>query len=349
MKVFCIMATLIEKDIIGNYSFVRLASGVPAWHEKYSEKQGGTAGKIYIAADELASKALDFAEVGSIAFDTCTSPYRYVKPSGEESARMEFCKKEDCIGQIVTRCDTGDMLSMVGNQWTPFQNKDALQNIQVLLDTGLVKMDTAFAISSGQNVVYCCSLAGSQGEVRLGDEITRYFTLSVPHCVGAIVPFFTTIRTVCNNTLQAGMSAASAMLRIRHSEKVTLNVETAMRMINVAQGEFQADLEMWKKLQNVGFNADDVAKYVMRVFDVKDGDEISTKKQTSLVDIVRLASQGKGNTGKTLWDAFNAITEYESHNRGRTVENRMSNLYFGGENGKNIKRALEVAKGYISA
>ena len=332
------MSHNIKTNKMGRFEFVRLANSGQSWHEKYSVAEGGTEGRIYIAADELAAKAREFAAVGGLDFGTCVHPFRY-----GGGGTMVACEKDDCDMQVVTRCDTDERLSVVGNNWTPYQNKDGLANVQTVLDTGLAKMSTAFAINGGRTVVYCCELQGSTGEVVLGDEVKRYFTLAIHHKVGAIAPFFTTTRTVCENTLMAGMSDAIAMLRVRHSQHVTMNVQTAFEMINVAACEFQAELDQWKQLANIGFNQEDVAKYVMKVFQVEEGDKISTRQTTILSEIVKLASIGKGNKGKTLWDAFNAITEYETHHRGNSVSTRTDALLFGGENGRNIAKAKQVA------
>ena len=54
--------------------------------------------------------------------------------------------------------------------------------------------------------------------------------------------------------------------------------------------------------------------------------------------------QGRGNKGKTMWDAYNAVTEYVDHDKNYT--DPMSSIGFGW--GKDVKqRAFKVAKQYL--
>lgn len=39
--------------------------------------------------------------------------------------------------------------------------------------------------------------------------------------------------------------------------------------------------------------------------------------------------QGRGNEGKNLWHAYNAITEWLGYQRGRTPETRLDSTWFG--------------------
>jgi hypothetical protein len=62
--------------------------------------------------------------------------------------------------------------------------------------------------------------------------------------------------------------------------------------------------------------------------------------------ILPLFESGKGNdmagVKGTAWAAYNAVTEYLTHTRGRSIDNRLDSLYFG--QGATLNRkALQLA------
>jgi hypothetical protein len=58
--------------------------------------------------------------------------------------------------------------------------------------------------------------------------------------------------------------------------------------------------------------------------------------------IIDLAFIGKGNSGTSVWDVYNAVTEYTSWERGRSQDGRINSLWFG-ESAKLNQKALETA------
>lgn len=45
--------------------------------------------------------------------------------------------------------------------------------------------------------------------------------------------------------------------------------------------------------------------------------------------IIKNFECGRGNQGKSLWDALNAITEYLDYHRGRSEATRLESAWFG--------------------
>ncbi len=83
----------------------------------------------------------------------------------------------------------------------------------------------------------------------------------------------------------------------------------------------------------------------MSIKENKEG-KISTKSLNTLNNVTNLFEVGQGNdmpgVKGTWWAAYNAATEYLSHNKGRNADNRYESLWFGQAANTN-KKALDVA------
>jgi len=81
--------------------------------------------------------------------------------------------------------------------------------------------------------------------------------------------------------------------------------------INIVK-TFNKTVEM---LQGKKFNEDQMRQLVQRLILSRNNKEDSTKLLGKRESIVERFSRGIGNEGKTMWDALNAVTEYESHRK----------------------------------
>jgi hypothetical protein len=92
-----------------------------------------------------------------------------------------------------------------------------------------------------------------------------------------------------------------------------------------------------------------VKQYIKQVLGMPEKDEEqSTRSRNTLELVTGLFDQGKGNHGKTFWDAYNGVTEYLAYHKGRTNESRMGSLWFG-QNAQVNQTALNVAVEYCKA
>lgn len=68
------------------------------------------------------------------------------------------------------------------------------------------------------------------------------------------------------------------------------------------------------------------------MFSAEGGNILEEDKRKIHADIIRLFEIGRGNTNPaiagTAWAAYNAVTEYNTHERGRDADTRLGNLWF---------------------
>jgi phage/plasmid-like protein (TIGR03299 family) len=180
-----------------------------------------------------------------------------------------------------------------------------------------------------------------------GDEVEKFILLSHGHDGSLAVRCgFSPIRVVCQNTLSmAHGSDASKLIRVRHTESVLENLANVREIMDLANAEFEATAEQYRRLARKSVNQADLRKYVRRVLKVEDGQD-STRSRNIVEEIVRLAEAGRGNdlpsVRGTLWTAYNGVSEWLTYNRGRSEDNRLNSLWFG-DSALINRLALEVA------
>jgi hypothetical protein len=150
-------------------------------------------------------------------------------------------------------------------------------------------------------------------------------------------------------------SGESQLIRVKHTNNTKANLEELRKTINLKNAEFEATAnDFYKLLANKSINAQDLQKYIKIVLDIKQGEDgkIATRSLNTMNNVISLFEVGKGNdmpgVRGTYWAAYNSITEYMSHIKGRNADNRYESLWFG--NGATLnKKALDTALTLVKA
>lgn len=241
----------------------------------------------------------------------------------------------------VCRASDNAFLGIVGPDYVPLQNEDALEWFQPFLDSGEATLETAGSLKGGSQIWTLAKIQNATMDVGNRDPVGHYILLSNAHDGSVAVRIgFTPIRVVCNNTLSlAHNSEASKLMRVRHTANLHINLDAVREIMNVARKEFHATIYQYNKLINSDINAKDLEKYVRLVFSLPDN-----AGRDLIPNIVYLFENGKGcqEAGKTYWGAYNALTEYLNYFRGNTQDNTLRSLWFG-EGIHLNRRALETA------
>ncbi len=241
-------------------------------------------------------------------------------------------------------CRTSDnaFLGLVGPDYVPLQNEEALKWFQPFLDFDSATLETAGSLNGGRHVWALAKIRDGNMDVGKEDPVAHYILLSNAHDGSIAVRVgFTPIRVVCNNTLTlAHYSKASQLLRVRHTSGLHYNLELIREIMNVAGREFSATVTQYRRLQKRGIDSSGLERYVRVVFSLpedKGGKEL-------IPNITYMFEQGRGSkeAGRTYWGAYNAVTEYLNYFRGRTQDNTLSSLWFG-ESTRISRQALTTA------
>lgn len=250
----------------------------------------------------------------------------------------------------VIRVTDGSVLGVVGNRYTPLQNRAAFEWFQPFLDSKECALHTAGSLCNGSKVWVLAQIKSANAEIVKGDEVAKFIMLSNSHDgTSAVRVGFTPIRVVCCNTLAMAHSAeASKLIRLRHSTKLSANLDQIRDVMNLVNQEFEATAEQYRFLANKNVHQGDLQKYVKILLTGNDTPEadLSTRAKNTILEVIKLAVSGKGsqiaNVTGTWWAALNGYTEYLSWGASRNNNNRMNALWFGTGATKN-KEALELA------
>src|SRR5205823_12189648 len=89
---------------------------------------------------------------------------------------------------------------------------------------------------------------------------------------------FTPVRVVCANTLaMAHGDDASKLIRVKHTKDVLENLANVREVMDLANQQFEATAEQYRRLARKSINQDDLRKYVRRVLKIEDDRQASTR------------------------------------------------------------------------
>ena len=246
------------------------------------------------------------------------------------------------------------VLGVVGQNYVPLQNIEAFQWFDFLLHEGDATLEAAGSLKEGR-IVWVLAKLRETGEVGEGDEIRSYVLLSNSHDGSRAVTIgFTPIRVVCWNTLSMAHSHLDSQaekglrkqLSFKHTTNVREQMDFAKSVVDLSSQSFSAGIESFRALANRQCSSILFEEYVSQVFGV----EKPKEDLRAFCTLQELFEDGRGaNLPKvrgTLWGAYNAITEFVDHTRGRTEETRLEAAWFGA--GKVTKeKAHEVAVSFL--
>lgn len=253
-------------------------------------------------------------------------------------------------GQAIIRTSDDQVLGIVGDQYRPLQNTEAFKFFDPFVSSGAVELETAGSLRGGRRIWVLARIKDATAEVVKGDPILGYFLLSNSHDgTQAVRVGFTGTRVVCANTMaMAHESGESRLLRARHTKGLERGLEVVQSTIDFARREFTATIEQYRFLAAKGFDRASLDAFVRKIFG---SPEQSARNDATIADIISLVDareqQLPGVKG-TWWGAYNAVTDYLSHQYGKSQDSRVNSLWFATGATKS-EQALALATQYAKA
>lgn len=249
------------------------------------------------------------------------------------------------------RSDNGNILGVVGKNYTPLQNKNAFTFFDEFINSGQASFETAGSLKDGKKI-WALAKINKNPLVIAGDDIVdKYILLSNSHDgTTAVRAGFTPIRVVCANTMaMAHQKGTSQLIRIKHGKNVADNLEKVAEIMNVANQQFEATAEQYRFLASRNINSADLETFIKLVFTGPKYVELESQGLTVnkriIENVIPLFEKGRGNDMTeikgTAWAAYNAVNEYLQYERGSDDDSRLNSMWFG--DGANLnQRALDV-------
>jgi phage/plasmid-like protein (TIGR03299 family) len=195
-----------------------------------------------------------------------------------------------------------------------------------------------------------------QGEIELvnADKLKQYLLLTWSHDGSKSVQVMpTTVRVVCNNTLQQALRTAEMCHKIRHTVSMKPRLEEVRKLYSEVKSSFDNQADAFKILLDKKVTSADIEAYVGEIMSSVFGktDDMKGKALTISNQIentlLHYCENGSGikeqGIGNTMYGAFNGVTEAIEHViGGNRVKDRGYNILFG--NGKaNAGKAFDIA------
>jgi phage/plasmid-like protein (TIGR03299 family) len=222
----------------------------------------------------------------------------------------------------IHRLDTGAVLGVVGSRYAPVQNAELFGIPDMLVKEGICGYHTAGSLRDGR-IVWALARMGEYTVTRLDGEadlIQRYLLWTTRHDgLAPVVGGFTDVRVVCNNTLDAAMTRGlTNRFSIRHTASASARLDEAHRFLNQLMASAAGQSEEFQRMARVRMDADAMRDFATEWLGETAGEtKKEAKRRQEVAELVHLFEAGRGNTGESLWDAFNSVTEWLDHHRAR--------------------------------
>ena len=232
---------------------------------------------------------------------------------------------------VLFRNDTFAPLGVVSDAYKVVQPAEVLEFFREWADKGGVTIESAGVLFGGKRYFATAKLADAVSVDGGRDRIVPYALLSTS-ADGSLATEcrWTTVRTVCNNTLSMALKGKSTF---KVSHRSVFVPEDARDAVEAANEEFQAFMTMARDLAQIKVGADKAEDMTVKLL-AKASEEVARESAAFTKIMALFNGEAKGSefetAHETAWGWLNAVTEYADHHvRARTDENRQASALWG--------------------
>ena len=220
----------------------------------------------------------------------------------------------------VFRNDTDGFLGAVSKMYVPIQNKDAFQFVDGIVATGKVRYESAGALGMGERIWV---LARVDREIRpagLNDTSECYLLFTTSHDgKGAAKCMLTTVRVVCQNTLQMALRGAKDFVAIPHVGNTVTRIDEAREVLGLAFVGFDEIEGKMTELARRAVTREQYGRIMQALFPFGRGEGGSSRMFKQAEQVSELFESNDGNAFPTIkgtaLNLVNAYTEFVDHFR----------------------------------
>jgi phage/plasmid-like protein (TIGR03299 family) len=232
---------------------------------------------------------------------------------------------------VLFRSDTGAPLGVVSDSYKVVQPTEVLEFFRDWAAHGGLTIESAGVLFGGRRYFATAKLSDAVSVDGGRDTVVPYALLSTS-ADGSLATEcrWTTVRTVCNNTLTMARKGAAAF---KVSHRSVFVADDARAVVESAHEEFGAFMTAARYLATTKMNAKDAEDMTLQLL-MKTNEEV-TRASAGFNRIMGLFNgAGKGSNFETAhdtaWGWLNAVTEYvDHHSRTRSEENRTASALWG--------------------
>ncbi|WP_322026392.1 DUF932 domain-containing protein [Burkholderia sp. BCC1977] len=240
--------------------------------------------------------------------------------------------------KVLYRSDTKMPLSVVSARYQVVQPSEILEFYRDLTEVGGFQLETAGVLKEGRKL-WALARTGQSATLKGEDQLNGYLLLATA-CDGTLATTaqFTSVRVVCNNTLQIALGDnAGAAVKVPHRSQ--FDAAAVKRQLHISISSWDAFLARTKALADRKVSDSAAETFLRRVLtystaNVTDRDALAVNERAIKAVSQLYAGRGKGadfaSASGTAWGLLNAVTEYvDHHRRARSDDHRRDAAWFG--------------------
>lgn len=233
--------------------------------------------------------------------------------------------------EVLYRSDTGAELGIVSPAYKIVQPSEVIEFFRDLTAKHGFTMETAGSLDGGRKA-WALARTGEEFRLMGQDEVKAYVLLATSFDgTLATRAQFTSVRVVCNNTLQISLKGKGG-LAISHSTDFHADrVKFELGLLGDAFGEFR---ENAGELAKRKVSRQEAMAFILSIMAPGEKvEELSTRKANIIKNVMIDYEKGMGAqlaaANGTAWGLVNAVTQYVDHEQGNNVNNRFRSAQFG--------------------
>lgn len=234
--------------------------------------------------------------------------------------------------KVLFRSDTQAALSVVGNRYKVVQPREILEFYRDLVAVGGMELETAGVLKGGRKI-WALAKTNQETVLKGKDQVKAYLLLATS-CDGSLATQaqFTSVRVVCNNTLQLAVNSAdSGIVKVPHS--TTFDPIAVKRELGLGLSSWETFSRSIKELAKRPVSEAEAKAYLATVLgDPELAEEDQSKPFKAAYELFAGGGRGSDLVGakNTAWGLLNAMTQYVDHDRqARSQDNRLASAWFG--------------------
>lgn len=259
-----------------------------------------------------------------------------------EEAEVRFVSGRGGVGtlqafpqhKVLYRSDNKHPLAVVSQRFQVVQPGEILEFYRDLTDVGGFELESAGVLREGRKV-WALARTGQSATLKGKDHVDGYLLLATA-CDGTLATTaqFTSVRVVCNNTLQIALGENRGAVKVPHRSE--FNADAVKQQLGITVAPWNQFVATMKDLVACPVDPDSVEGLLRRVltYPGQPGkpavvNEQAVRSARALYDGGGRGSQLASSRG-TAWGLLSSVTEYvDHHRRARSDDHRLEAAWFG--------------------
>ena len=236
--------------------------------------------------------------------------------------------------KVLYRSDTKRPLAVVSKRFQVVQPEEVLEFYRDLTEHAGFELETAGVLKEGRKF-WALARTGQSTTLKGKDQVNGYLLLATA-CDGSLATTaqFTSVRVVCNNTLQIALGDNRGAVKVPHRSE--FNADVVKQQLGITVAPWNRFVSKMKDLVACPVDPDSVDGLLRRMLTYPGQPGQAPVVNEQAMRSVRALYDGGGRGAQlassrgTAWGLLNSVTEYvDHHRRARSDDHRREAAWFG--------------------